>query len=106
MEELYLSWKDCVGQAYARYQVILDDWRSGRMPVRKQQPTDLLVRLSARIMEQSEQIRNIRKGLFRDFRETAVGMMENIQETEETAAHFLGQLSDDLLRNLGHERKD
>lgn len=106
MEELYLSWKDCVGQAYARYQVIPDDWRSGRMPVRKQQPTDLLVRLTARIMEQSEQIRNIRKGLFRDFRETAVGMMENIQETEETAAHFLGQLSDDLLRNLGHGRKD
>ncbi len=106
MEELYLSWKDCVGQAYERYQVILDDWRSGRMPRRKQQPTDLLVRLTARTMEQSEQIRNIRRELFRDFRETAVGMMENIQETEESAVHFLGQLSDDLQRSLGRGRKE
>ena len=106
MEDLYLSWKDCVGQAYARYQVILDDWRSGRMPVRKQQLTDYLVRLTAKTMDQREQIRNIQRGLFRDFRETAVGMMENIQETEETAAHFLEHLSDDLHRGLGRKRKE
>ena len=106
MEELYLSWKDCVGQAYARYQVILENWRSGKMPARKQQPTDYLVRLTAKTMEQSEQIRKIRRGLFRDFRETAGGMMENIQETEETAAHFLEQLTDDLHKSLTGRRKE
>ena len=106
MEELYLSWKDCVGQAYQRYQVILENWRRGTMPARKQLPSDYLVRLTARSMEQREQIRIIREGLFPDFRETAVGMMENIQETEETAAQFLEQLTEDLYRGLTHRRKE
>ncbi len=106
MDELYLSWKDCVAQAYERYQVVLDQWRSGKMPARKQQPTDCLVRLTAKTMEQSGQIRNLRRELFRDVRETAAGMMENIQETEEAAAHFLEQLTGDLRKNLPHRRKE
>ena len=92
MEELYLSWKDCVGQAYEQYQAVLENRRSGILSARKQQPTDYLVRLTAKTMEQTEQIRNLRRELFRDFRETAVGMMENIQETEETATRFLEQV--------------
>ncbi len=106
MEELYLSWEDCVGQAYQRYQVILENWRRGAMPARKRLPTDFLVRLTARTMEERERRGVILRGLFRDFRETAVGMMENIQETEETAAHFLEQLTGDLHRGFIHKRKE
>ena len=102
MEELYLSWKECVGRAYQRYQVILENWRSGTMPARKQLPTDFLVRMTARSMEQREQLRSIRRGLFRDFRETAVGMMENFQESEETAAFLWEQMAENLL----HKRKE
>ena len=57
-------------------------------------------------MEERERRRRIREGLFRNFRETAVGMMENIQEAEETAEHFLDQLSENLHRDLGRRRKE
>lgn len=106
MDELYLSWKDCVGQAFERYQVILENQRRGLLPARKKLPTDYLVALTARTMEERERRRRIREGLFRNFRETAVGMMENIQEAEETAEHFLDQLSENLHRDLGRRRKE
>ena len=106
MDELYLSWKECVGRAYQRYEVILENWRSGTMPERKRQPTDSLVRLTAKTMEQSEQFRNIGADLLRDFRETAGGMMENFQETEETAVHFLEQLTGNLYHGMIHKRKE
>ena len=106
MEELYLSWNDCVGRAYQRYQVILENWRRGLLPARRKLPTDFLVRLTARSMEERERHRRVREGLFRNFRETAVGMMENIQETEETAAHFLEQLPGGLHQAFTHKRKE
>ena len=98
MEELYLSWRDCVAQAYERYQAILEDKRRGRLPARRKLPTDYLVRLTAKTMEEAERRRRVRKELFRDFRETAVGMMENIQQAEETAEHFLEQLAEEMRR--------
>ena len=106
MRDLYLSWKDCVDRAWQRYQVILENWRSGALPVRRQMPTDELVRFTAKTMEERERRRMILRGLFRDFRETAVGMMENIQETEETATHFLEHLTEDLHQALNRPRKE
>ena len=105
MEELYLSWQDCVALAYERYQGVLEEKRQGLLPARKKLPTDRLVALTARSMEERARRRRIYKELFRDFRETAVGMMENIQEAEETAEHFLDQLSADLHRGFGRGRK-
>ena len=94
MDELYLSWQDCVAQAYERYQVILGSKRSGQLPARRKLPADYLVKAAARTMEERERRRQIRKELFRDFRETAVGMMENIQEAEETAEYYLDRYSE------------
>ncbi len=105
MEELYLSWQDCVALAYERYQGVLEDKRRGLLPARKKLPADRLVALTAKTMEERARRRRIYRELFRDFRETAVGMMENIQEAEETAEHFLDQLSADLHRGFGKGRK-
>ena len=77
----------------------------GLLPARRKLPADYLVRLTARTMEERARRRRIYRELFRDFRETAVGMMENIQEAEETAEHFLDQLSADLHRGIGKGRK-
>ncbi len=105
MEELYLSWQDCVNLAYERYQAILEEKRQGILPARKKLPADFFVALTARSMEERARRRRIYRELFRNFRETAVGMMENIQEAGETAEHFLDQLSEDLHRGLGKGRK-
>ena len=105
MEELYLSWQDCVARAYEQYQLILEKKEQGLLPARRKLPADYLVRLTARTMEERARRRRVYRELFRDFRETAVGMMENIQEAEETAEHFLDQLSADLHRGIGKGRK-
>ncbi len=105
MEELYLSWQDCVTRAYERYQLILERKRQGLLPDRKKLPAELLVSLTAKTLEERERRRRIYRALFRSFRETAVGMMENIQEAEETAESFLGQLSEELHRGFGRGRR-
>ena len=103
MQELYLSWQDCVAQAYDRYQAVLESKRQGLLPARKKLPTDYLVTLTAKTMDEAERRRRVRRELFRDFRETAVGMMENIQQAEETAEHFLEQLSEEMRRGPGRK---
>ena len=40
--------------------------------------------------------RRIRRELFNDFKETAVGMMENIQETEESRERLLKYLGEQM----------
>ena len=104
MEELYLSWQDCVAAAYERYGEILELRRQGLLPARKKLPTDYLVTLTARTMEDRARHRRIREELFQNFRNSAVGMMENIQEAEESAGRFLDQL--DLHRGRRHDRRD
>lgn len=85
MNEIVFLWRDCVRQAYDRYQVILAEKRVGILPRRKKQPSDRLLHLTARIMEEQEHSHRIWKELFHDFKETAVGMMENIYEAEGNA---------------------
>ena len=104
MDEIYLSWRDCVSSAYDRYQCILEDKRQGMLPKKKKLLADYLVSLTAWSMEKQEQRRRIRKELFNDFKETAVGMMENIQEAEENLGQFLGRVSDDIHREHGSSR--
>jgi glycosyltransferase involved in cell wall biosynthesis len=104
MEELYLSWQDCVAQAYERYRVILEEKARGELPLRKKLPADWLVSVTAKTMEERARRRRVYRELFRNFRETAVGMMENIQEAEETAEHFLDRLSGELHRGPGRGR--
>jgi precorrin-3B methylase len=85
MDEIYLSWEDCVSTAYERYEWVLEQKKAGLLPKRKKDPSDLLVSMTAQRMGEQEKLRRIGKELFHDFRETAIGMMDNIQEAEETA---------------------
>ena len=105
MDEIYLSWRDCVSSAYDRYQCILEEKRQGMLPKKKKLLADYLVSLTAWSMEKQEQRRRIRKELFNDFKDTAVGMMENIQEAEENLGQFLVRVSDDIHREHGSSRK-
>lgn len=95
MEEIYLSWRDCVADAYERYQVVLDEKESGLLPKKKKLPADYLVSLTAQSMEARQQYRRIRRELFHDFKETAAGMMENIQEAGESIERFFDKLEEE-----------
>lgn len=96
MNEIYLSWEDCVSEAYKRYEEILEEKRNGTLPAKKLQPTDYLVSVTAHRLNEIEKLRNLGREVFNDFKETAVGMMENIQETEEDAERFWNKISEDF----------
>ena len=96
MDEIYLSWQTCVSEAYDRYQWVLEEKKRGAFAGRKKMPTDYLVSMTAHSMSEQERRRRIRKEIFGDFRDSAVGMMENIQEAEENVESLLERIRSDL----------
>ena len=99
MEELYLSWQSCVNMAWDRYGEVLELRRAGKLPAKKKLPEDYLLSFTAKSMEAEARRRKIRQALFHDFKETAVGMMENFQEAGENAEHFWDHLAEELRRD-------
>ena len=94
MNEIYLSWEDCVSEAYQRYEEILEAKARGTLPVKKLQPTDYLVSVTAHRLSEHEKLRRLGRELFNDFKETAVGMMENIQDSDEDTTHILDKIAE------------
>ena len=85
MDEIYISWRDCVSRAYERYNIILDLKKSGQLVQRKTK-TDYLVIATAKGMAQRDRLRQLGHEFFNDFKETAAGMMEYLHEAEENAS--------------------
>ncbi len=105
MNEIVLSWGDCVSRAYDRYGEVLEAKRRGLLPKKKKLPADYLVSLTAHTMEERERHRRIRRELFHDFKETAVGMMENIQDAGERVEGLWDRVTEDIHRELDSRRK-
>ena len=105
MDEIYLSWADSVAAAYDRYGALLEEWRAGKKPEKKKQPADYLVSLAALTLEERERRRQTWLALQESFRETAVGMMENIQEAQESAESLRHKLREQLRQDLDELRK-
>ena len=79
MDEIYLSWEECVAKAYERYQYILARKKIGVMPARKKQMTDNMVKLVARTMEEGEKVRRNVSGTLGDMRAKALDMVAYTQ---------------------------
>lgn len=100
MDEIYLSWKDCVGTAFDRYQVILERKAKGLLPAKKKVPADYLISLTAAGMEQGDKLRRMSEELFGNFRDVASGMMENFQDTDAEGASFWEGISQSMRDSL------
>ena len=100
MDEIYLSWQSAVNEAYDRYGAILELKRSGALPPKRKLPADYLVALASRSLEELVRRRRIRKELLSDFKETAQGMMENIQEAQRNAEQRWAKVAEDIQRDL------
>ncbi len=79
MDEIYLSWEDCVKTAYARYEEILEAKKSGLL-VPKKQAVDALVEVISEVRDERAESLNALEEMLTEFGDTAVGMMENIVE--------------------------
>ena len=106
MDEIYLSWQSAIAAAYDRYGAILDLKRSGALPPKRKLPADYLVALASRSMEERVRRRRIRQELLSDFKETAQGMMENIQEAQKNAEQRWAKVAEDIQRELEALRRE
>ena len=109
MNEIYLSWQTCVAQAYDRYQILLEKKREGLLGSKIKQPTDYLVSMTARGMSERDRIRRLGEEWFNGFKESAVGMMENVQEFEEEAHQLTervkGAVSESVKETMQERKK-
>jgi len=105
MEEIYLSWADCVTAARQRYAWVLEEKKAGRYSEKKKLPGDDLVSLAARSLEERARRQEGWAALAESFRETAVGMMENFQEAEELVQSRRRNLRDQLRKDLDELRR-
>ena len=94
-----------MNEAYDRYGAILDRKKSGALAPKRKLPADYLVALASRSMEERARRRQVRRELFNDFKETAVGMMENIQEAEHAAGQRWAKVAEDIQRELEAHRR-
>ena len=76
MDEIYLSWGECVAKAYERYQYILARNKIGAMPHRKEQMTDNMVKIVAKAMEEESRVRKNVQEAVRTMRGKALSMMQ------------------------------
>ena len=100
MDEIYLSWQSAVNEAYDRYGAILELKKSGALPPKRKLPADYLVALASRSLEERVRRRRIRMELLNDFKESAQGMMENIQEAQRNAEQRWARVAEDVQREL------
>ena len=105
MDEIYVSWRDSVSAAWERYGEVLELKRAGRLPEKRKQAADLFYSLAAKSIEEQERRRQIWTALLESFHESAVGMMENIHEAEESADSFRQKLAEQLRREIDELRK-
>lgn len=99
MDEIYYSWKECVSEVVRRYEDLLERKRSGLLLPRKKMITDYLISAASRTMEEQEKIRVVRDNLFDGFRDTAAGMLENVQEAEISSQRLYDRLLTMLSRS-------
>ena len=93
MDEIYMSWRDAVAEAYERYAWLLEEKACGRLREPETKATDYLVKLAARSMDEAARARRVRTEFFNDFKDTAIGMMDNIQEAGEGLSDMLERVS-------------
>ena len=105
MDEIYLSWQSAVDAACDRYGAILDLKKSGGLAPKRKLPADYLVALASRSLEERVRRRHIRQELLSDFKESAQGMMENIQETQRDAQQHWAKVAEDIQRELDSLKK-
>ncbi len=105
MDEIYLSWEECVAEAYKRYQFVLAKKEKGIMPHRKKQATDVLVSMVSKNMEEHEKIRRFGLEIMGEFKESAVGMMENIQEASDNSERFWNTAAREVRSELKSARE-
>ncbi len=96
MDEIYMSWRDCVSMAYDRYRYVLEQKKEG-MLIRKKLPADYLYEQAAKRIAEQNKLRRLGEELLGNFTETAAGMLENMQESGEKIDQLFQKAADQIM---------
>ena len=96
MDEIYLSWEDCVKKAYERYEYVLARKKIGALPHRKRQITDYMVEFTAKTMEEQKKLHFKLKDSYRDLRGRAIATAEETKAVADAAKLLWEDISEDL----------
>ena len=97
MDEIYLSWEECVARAYERYQYVLARNKIGAMPHHKKQVTDKMVSFAAKRMEEQDKLRKKLHTLAGDMRGKALEILDtSLLENRDSAKLHWNDIVEDL----------
>lgn len=99
MRELYLSWQDAVSNAFDRYQVVIDGYRSGKYPAHDRVPDELYAR-AGELMNTMTKAEQWEEKLRRDTEDFALQQRLELekklalgrQELEQRVEHTLSEI--------------
>ena len=86
--ELYLSWEDAVARAYERYEVVIDNYRSGKYP-RHKKAMDGFLKSQGELMDTFSLIEVVRDEMRDDFEADRDELMEKFRTGTEELRAFL-----------------
>ena len=89
MDEIYISWRDCVHQAYRRYEQVLALGKVGALPHHKKDFTDQLVKFTSSHMQNTDKFQKDMKKVREYFTSTIPAGMEENTEGEGKKANPL-----------------
>ncbi len=86
--ELYLSWEDAVARAYARYEVVIDNYRSGKYP-KHNKPLDSFFKSQGELMDTLAIVETVRDELRDDITADWDEMRAMMREGQDELRRFL-----------------
>lgn len=103
MRELYLSWEDAVARACARYEVVIDRYRSGAYP-KHEGFSDDFFRAQGELMEAMSRVREMHEESERLRRELRDGLRGDLSEAREELREGFEEVRDRVREKLGERR--
>lgn len=102
--ELYLSWEDAVARAYARYEIVIDNYRSGRYPKRTK-PVDSFLRSQGELMETFSLLETAGDELRDGFEADRDELLARFHEGKEELRAYLREQQDKLRKGRDRLRE-
>ncbi|MBE7007842.1 MAG: glycosyltransferase [Ruminococcaceae bacterium] len=85
--ELYLSWEDAVAHAYERYEIVIDNYRSGRYPKHKK-PLDGYLKSQGELMDTLAMIETVSDEMWEDLIADKDELASRFHESQEEVREY------------------
>ena len=96
MEEIYVSWKDCVSEAHDRYALLLEKKAKNLLKGRKKDAADYFLQMAGEVTLTSYDAFHTRQLVYEGMMENAADIRETIQENLGLVKKTLGSIEEEM----------